>query len=79
MGVGVGELLECGLQCLCGVFVGGDLVDDVRLLVALKMEKSSHSKFIIFVSMEGLESFGVDTPISLLAIERQDAFREITD
>lgn len=43
------------------------------------MASSGRSKFIISVSVEGLESFGADTPISLQATERQTTFREIID
>lgn len=38
-----------------------------------------HSKFIITVSMEGLQWFGANTPISLCAKLRQAAFCEITN
>lgn len=43
------------------------------------MAKPSCSKFIILVSVEGLECFGMDTPISLVVMERQAVFMEITD
>lgn len=37
------------------------------------------SKFTILISAEGLETFGVDTPVSLVAKEQQISFREVTD
>lgn len=43
------------------------------------MVKMGKSKFIITILVEGLESFGVDNPVSLEATERQIAFREITN
>lgn len=45
----------------------------------LQMARILKSKFVIHISAEGLESFGVDTPVSLVAKERQSAFREVTD
>lgn len=43
------------------------------------MARTRRSKFIISISVEGLESFSVDTPVSLVAMERKIAFQEITD
>lgn len=48
-------------------------------IISQAMERQSKSKFTIIIAVEGLESFGIDTPISLVATERKIAFREVTD
>lgn len=45
----------------------------------LQMARTSRSKFIIHISAKGLECFGVDTQVSLVATKRQIAFREVSD
>lgn len=57
MVAGFGFFIMVGAFFLVGVAMG-----DYRFLVSSRKAKTSRSKFTIWVLVEGLESFGVDTP-----------------